>query len=310
MKSKKILVLCQSLRCQLIIHLTKKLHLEYTRNMMAITKKFNGWRESEMFSYMRINRILWILLACLSLLAASVGLLFPDIYALVVDVEMIPGVISQDLVTIISAIGIIGIALTIDRFEAKGQMIALGIMGYLFYAYGIYVIEQIYTGMYLVYMAIFGLSFYSIAYCAININRETISRIKVPRSAQLAAAVYLLINAIMFNIIWISQLIPLIQTATKLEFMYSIYILDLCFIMPLFIITAVMAVKNNGFGLSVAPSLLVLGFLVLIPLAVTEISKPIFFGLPMVMEGIVLFLPLAIIFLGLAVFYLWNMEIN
>jgi len=261
-----------------------------------------------MFTHIRNCRILWIVLALLSFIAALVGVLIPDIYNIVVAAENIPGVIAQDLVTIVASLVIIVLAISIHRFRIGGQIISLGIMGYLFYAYGIYVIEQLYTVMYLFYMAIFGLSFYSIIYCAVNIDRTLLTTIRVPRSARLVAAVYLIINAVMFNIIWIGQLIPLIQTGTRLEYLFSIYILDLCFIMPLFFIVAAMGIKNKNLGLLAMPSLLALGFLVLIPLVIAEISKPLFYGLTMAMEGIFLFMPLALIFISIAGFYLWKME--
>jgi hypothetical protein len=262
-----------------------------------------------MLSNIRNCRILWSILALLSLVAALVGVTIPDIYSLVLTSEILPGVISQDIVTIIASVTVLLLVATIDQSNVSRQIIILGVTGYLFYSYGIYVIEQLYTILYLLYMVIFSLSFYSIVYFSANIKREVVKMIRIPRFVRIASVVYLLINAIIFNIIWISQLIPLIQTGTKLEFLYSIYVLDLCFIMPLFFIVAIMVAKNRAPGLSLAPSLLVLGFLVLIPLTLAEISKPIFFGLPMAIEGLVLFLPLAVIFFILAAVYLWKMKI-
>lgn len=255
-------------------------------------------------------RILWTLLSLLSLVVAIIGVVFPEIYGLVVTSELLPGVIAQDLVTIFTSVTTLLLIVRIDQSHSARQMIILGINGYLFYGYGIYVIEQMYTILYLAYMAIFSLSFYSIAYCLANIDRDFLSKIRVTRTVRLSTAVYLFVIAVMFNIIWIGRLIPLIQTGTKLEYFYSIYVLDLCFIMPLFFIMGVLTVKNNGLGLSVSPTLMVLGFLVLIPLAIGEVLKPILYGLEMGMEGLVLFLPLSLIFLVLAVFYLRRMEIS
>ena len=45
------------------------------------------------------NKILWLLTALLSLLAALVGVLSPGIYNKVVSIDIMPGVFGQDLMT-------------------------------------------------------------------------------------------------------------------------------------------------------------------------------------------------------------------
>jgi uncharacterized membrane protein len=59
-------------------------------------------------------------------------------------------------------------------------------------------------------------------------------------------------------------------------------------------------VEEQGASLVVAPSLLVLGFLVVITLALAKVSRPLFYGLPMALEMVWLFLSLAVIFVILA----------
>ena len=75
-----------------------------------------------------------------------------------------------------------------------------------------------------------------------------------------------------------------------MDFYYSIYILDLCFIFPTFIIIAVMTAKNEKLGLLLIPAPLVFGFTLLFPLAFGEIFKPLLFNQPMDLGGMLLFL--------------------
>lgn len=256
------------------------------------------------------NRILWLLVASMSLIAALVGVANPGIYGLVVSTVIMPGVLSQDIMTIIASITVLFLIVRIKEEDSIKQMVILGIFGYLFYGYGIYVIERLYTILYFLYMAIFGLSFYSIAYSVVNIRKEILQKIKLSKPIRIVSVAFLLINPLIFYPLWISQLLPLIQAGQKIEFLYSIYILDLCFIMPAFIIIAWMTAKKEGLGLLLTPALLVLGFTLLAPLALGEFLKPLIYQLPMDMAGMLLFLCLSIIFFVLAVVYFLNLKIN
>ncbi|MFO8061091.1 MAG: hypothetical protein R6U70_10620 [Bacillota bacterium] len=59
------------------------------------------------------NRYLWLFLACLALLSSVVGVFRRDIYAEVVSREVLPGTISQDVVTVILALVLLVLSLTI-----------------------------------------------------------------------------------------------------------------------------------------------------------------------------------------------------
>jgi len=256
------------------------------------------------------NRILWLFVALMSLIAALVGVTNPDIYSLVISTEIMPGVLSQDLMSIVASIVVLFLLIRIKEEDSIKQMVILGISGYLFYAYGIYVIERVYNLLYLLYMAIFGLSFYSIAYSVASIRKEMLQNIKLPKSIRLVSVAFLLIIPSVFYPLWISQLLPLMQTGQKIEFLYSVYILDLCFIFPAFIITAWKSAKNEGLGLLLTPALFVLGFTLLFPLAIGEFLKLLVFQQPMDTAGMLLFLIISIIFMVLAVIYLLNLKIN
>jgi hypothetical protein len=84
--------------------------------------------------------------------------------------------------------------------------------------------------------------------------------------------------AVLFNFLWISALYPLVLTGTKIESLYSIYILDLCFVMPAFVITAALLLRKRGLGILMTPSMYILGIFVIFPLGLGELAKP-YFGL-------------------------------
>ncbi len=256
------------------------------------------------------NRILWLLTGLLSLIASLTGVVNADIYSRVVTAKIMPGVLSQDLMTIVLAVLLFIISVRVKEDNLKKQIIVLGIIGYLFYGYGIYVIERLYTKLYFVYMAIFGLSFYSLIYGVGGISPEIRSKIQLPAFVRRVSVAFLLLIPGIFYPLWVSQLLPLIRAGQKIEFIYSVYILDLCFIMPAFIVIAVKVAKNNGLGLLLAPALFVVGFTLLFPLVVGEFLKPLVYSQPMDVAGMSLFLTLSILFFIMTVFHLKTLKIS
>jgi hypothetical protein len=255
------------------------------------------------------NKILWFLTALLSLAAALIGVVNPDIYSKVVSAEFLPGVMSQDLTTIIASVIILFCVVRTKERDFIKQIIVLGIISYLFYAYGIYVIEQFYNALYFLYMAIFGLSFYSIIYGVVNIRQDILKKVQLPKLMRNVSMGFLLFVPSLFIPLWLSKLVPLIQNGQKIEFTYSIYILDLCFIMPLFIIIAIMAAKKKGLGLLLTPALFIKGFTVLFPVGLAEILKTLY-NQTANTGGIWLYWVLSILFLMLVILYLRNLKIS
>lgn len=254
------------------------------------------------------NRILWVSVALLSLVAAFIGVANPGLYSQVVSTEMMPGVLSQDLITIVSSIVVLFLTVRIKEEDSIKQIVILGIIIYFFYGYGIYVIERIYNVLYFVYMAIFGLSFYSIIYSVANIRKEMLPKIQLPKTIRFVSVGFLLINPLIFYPLWISKLLPFVQSGQKIEFYYSIYILDCCFIFPLFIIVAMMAAKNEGLGLLLTPALFIKGFTLLFSVALGGILKLLYHQ--QVDAGEWMYLGLSMVFLILSVVYFRNLKLN
>ena len=255
------------------------------------------------------NRILWFSVALLSLIAAFIGVANPGLYSHVVSTELMTGILSQDLITIAASIFVLFLTVRIKEEDSIKQIVILGIVIYFFYGYGIYVIERFYNVLYFVYMAIFGLSFYSIIYSVANIHKEMLPNIQLPKTIRSVSVGFLLINPLIFYPLWIIKLLPLVQSGQKIEFLYSIFILDCCFIFPLFIIVAIMAAKNEGLGLLLTPALLIKGFTLIFSVALGGILQ-LLFHQQVDAKELWLYLGLSMVFLILSVEYFRNLKLN
>jgi high-affinity K+ transport system ATPase subunit B len=77
-----------------------------------------------------------------------------------------------------------------------------------------------------------------------NLKDEVLAKVKLSKAMANTSAISGIVIALIFTSLWISALIPLMKEHNRIEFLYSIYLLYLCFVMPAFLITGVMALQK------------------------------------------------------------------
>ena len=257
-----------------------------------------------MIKNLALNKTLFLTTGMLSLVAAVMGVLDPGMYDPVVSARIMPGVFTQDLLVIVASLIMILLAALMQQDDYRKAIVILGILGFLFYAYGIYAIEQVYTTLYPLYLAILALSFYVLAYSLASLKRPAIEELELPPILRYGSAGYGIFIAVMFNFTWISQLVPLLRMGDRIEYTFSVYIIDLVFIMPAFVIVAVLAVRKRAVGVVGLPALFILGVGILSPLALAEVLKPSRYGIPVDPSEFWLYGILSLVFLIFATVYL------
>ena len=250
-----------------------------------------------------ILKPLFVVIAGLAFLASAAGVLFPRMYDPVVPASIQPGIFTQDLVVAIGSLVAMALAAGLGPRDVRKAVTILGILGFFFYAFGIYGIEQVYTPLHVVYLAVWAASFYALAYGLVSLDGDEIARWELPSWLRRGAAGYGILVAVVFNVLWIGQLIPLIRSADRIEYLFSVYVIDLVFIMPAFAIAAVLALRRRWLGVVGIPALFVLGVGILSPLALAEWLKPVRYGMPTDAGGLALFGGLAASFLAFTGIY-------
>lgn len=276
--------------------------MSLARNSTALRKE-----NFKMIKSFKMNKNLWSLVACLSLIAACSGVFNQDIYEQVVSDKWLPGTIAQDAITIIAGLALLFLSLKTDQADVKKQLVALSLLAYLFYGYGIYVIEQLYNALYILYMAIFALSFWSIVYGLVNINQPVLQSTQVSKRVRHLSAGCLIFIALLFYALWTGQLLPLMREADKIEFTYAIFILDMAFVLPSLIISAILIIKKNALGLILAPILFVKAFTLLFSVGLGGLFAPLF-DQSVASGEIAFYMILSLIFLALAFLNFWEIK--
>ena len=262
---------------------------------------------SKMVRNLKLNKTLWLLVAFLSLAAAIIGVFNQDIYSNVLGQDLLPGTISQDVITIIAGSVLLFLSFRTDKDGIKKQVVIVSLLAYLFYGYGIYVIERVYNSLYILYMAIFSLSFWTLVYGLSNINQDVLKDIRMPKPVRYLSAVFLLFTAILFYSLWIGQLLPLMRAGRKIEFFYSIFILDMAFVLPAIIISAILLIRNISLGLILTPILFVKAFTLLFSVGLGGLLKPLYNQSANPGETS-FYIILSVIFLSLAILNFWKIR--
>ena len=129
------------------------------------------------------------------------GVLKPEMYNPVVSARLIPGVFTQDVLVILAAFILIILAMPLQQDDYRKLIIIYGILGFFFYAYGIYSIEQVYTSLYPLYLTILACSFYVLIYSMSSLDKLVIEELKLTPVIRYVAAGYGIFIALMFNFI-------------------------------------------------------------------------------------------------------------
>ena len=124
---------------------------------------------------MRIAKTyLWlsVLVACLVLIASTAGIFITSIYARETTSWAIQG-IGQDIANLVAAATLFIAVFFVNKESVKAFLVWMGVVIALIYPYIIYAFAIHFNSLFLVYVAIVGLSFYTLLGSMIRVNLNT-----------------------------------------------------------------------------------------------------------------------------------------
>ena len=252
---------------------------------------------------LRTAKWLWGFTELLAIIAAAGGLLVKGIYDNLFQADYLPGAVAQDVITLLLSVFLLFLIYATKENDFKKQIIIIGVLGSQCYLYAILTIERVYNLFYLVYLAIFALSFWALVYSLAGFRSEKFKNLRLKSAMLYTTAISSIVIAVIFIFLWVVSLLPLMQEHRRIDYLYSIYILDLGFVMPAFLITAIMSLKRKPLGTLMAPAMMIVGFFVIFPLGLNELAKPAF-GMPMNYGSMLVSFLFSIYMLAIAFFQL------
>lgn len=222
-------------------------------------------------------RMLAALITITALIASTTGVAWPDSYKSVLPRTEQPFVFGQDLVSMAAAAALLAIW---KPQGAKANILRFGIVGYLFYAYAPYVMGTLYTYYYFLYLAVVGLTifYFIVAFTGID-YAGTLFRL--PTFLRIAVAIYCASIAVYFAPQWVTGILHNIRMhsgpgKTGFDFIYYVYVLDMCFVLPVCVIASVQLLQKKVLGAVLGGTLSVMGAILMLSVAMGYFCQPLF----------------------------------
>ena len=211
----------------------------------------------------------------LVLLASASGILLKSIYARETLSWAVQG-IGQDIVNIVAVIVLFIAVYFVNKGSVKAFLLWSGVLLYLIYAYVIYAFDVHFNSLFLVYVAILGLSFYALEGLVIHLHLDRLQASFSANTTARAVSVFLLVLGIVFYLLWLSEEIPALLTGKIPPSIIQanlptnpVHVLDLGLYLPAMIITGLLLWRRKLLGYLLAGPLLV--FIILMGTAILAI---------------------------------------
>jgi len=201
-------------------------------------------------------------LAALLAVAALAGVSVDGVYRL--PEAIVSQAVGQDWVTLMVAIPALLVGTWLMRRGGlRGQLLTLGVLGYCAYCYAMYAFSTPHNRLFLVYVAILGLSVIGLVAGAASIDREGLAAAMRGRLAERKLAVVFIAVAVLMALVWLGELVPALVAgrvpASVTEFSAPtnpVYVLDLGFALPLMFWTGTLLWRRHSLGYLLAGILL------------------------------------------------------
>ena len=162
--------------------------------------------------------------------------------------------IAQDVVTLVVAIPLLIISLyLVKKKSKKGLFLLTGTVGYFLYTYTSYAFLVVFNALYLVYVVLMILSFYSFILCLMELNQFEIREMVSDSFPRKTLSVFFFAVGIMLMGMWLGRIVPALMDGSApvgLEHYSTLGIqtLDLGWVVPASIVTAYLLRKENKWG--------------------------------------------------------------
>lgn len=262
--------------------------------------------------------ILMLIGGLLSLFASVVSLVDPRVYQEVVQAGTISKFLSfassvQDFISVPAALALSVLSVKQlrqrrDSLQIKLLMVMTGLALYLFYGYGLYVIQGQYTSLYLVYLAIFSSMLYGVIAGIVLLIQNSSTIIQISKPLRRVIAGFLLFILVVLIPVWILRMQHDLFSRAPGE-VYGVFVLDLGIVFPAFAIVTWQLFRNTKVGTVLAGAALIKTLTLCLSVALGEILKPLY-GFGQDVGMVIIFTILTVVSGALSVLFLRKLKVQ
>lgn len=184
--------------------------------------------------------------------------------------------LSNDIVTLFLAAPLLIIALKlVKNGSEKGQLLWVGLLGYMTYNYAFYLFGAAFNWFFLMYVAIFALSIYALILSLAGLDVTQISQQFSEKTPNKWISLFLLLISLPLAFIEIGQIISFISRKEDPGILSLVYALDLSIVVPNTALAAILLWKRHKWGYVLGAIMLIKAFIygLVLSIATAIISK-------------------------------------
>jgi len=261
------------------------------------------------------NGWLWLTAPIIILLAiaAGCGVFFNELYR---DVpNLVAQAIGQDVITLVVALPALAIsALLAGRGSQRARLVWLGGLVYVVYTYASYAFGIRFNPLFLIYVALLGCSTYTLIGGLVSTDWDGLKEGFTEQTPIKAVSIFLVVIAVFFYLTWLSETIPASLSGIPPQSVREdgtptnvIHVLDMAWLLPALLVTAVSLWRKQPIGYALAVALL--GNLVFLTLAILGmIVLEAQAGDPAVIPQVTMFGALFATSLGMLIWYMSGLK--
>jgi len=206
------------------------------------------------------------LVSILAIVASIGGLFIKDLYR---DNAFVKSAwFTNDIITLFVVIPLMIVSLWYTRKGSmRGELVLMGMLGYMSYNYAFYLFGAAFNPFFLVYVALFTISVTALIIGFNNLQVESIAKQFSPKTPVKVVRIYILVIAVMLFLVEMSMIVSYFFTGILPETIKLtghptsvVFAMDLSVIIPVSVITTILLRKRNPWGYVLATMMLIKGF--------------------------------------------------
>jgi len=226
----------------------------------------------------------WLLLAIvaavLAIVGSIVGVSVERIYRDLTS-DFLSQALAQDVVNLaLVSPAMLVLALLALRGSLRAYLLWLGVVTFTVYNYVIYVFAIPFGPLFLLWIAVLGLSLYALIGGVATVDHAAVAARFSKGRVVVVTAWSLIVIAGLFALLWLSEDVPALFSGKIPQSLSDqgvitnpVHILDLAFFLPAVVVAGVMLLRGRALGFVASPALLVFLVLTGLPIIVTPVVQ-------------------------------------
>ncbi|HEU4994563.1 MAG TPA: hypothetical protein VFT29_07070 [Gemmatimonadaceae bacterium] len=213
--------------------------------------------------------------AALAAISSALSLFNIDIYREALPPDLLFGTIGFDVMSLATSLAMLGCVLALHRGRDRFWLTWIGLQGYLLYTYAVFAFGFVLTPLYLVYVAILGLSVYALGVFVRAVNPALLRHWRPTKLPRRTMAAFLVVMATLFGVTWTSMLLDAIVGRSDVSGS-TVIVLDLAFALPLLALVGALLVMKRPMGDLLAPGVFGMSAAITLAASIGELIRPLF----------------------------------